>query len=152
MFCGRFFRPVNISSIMFCRRLIFIFLPVYNFSIMFLPTIYLFIFDLQLTFGQLDLQIFFVVIGYGVQKFVHLIYYSFFAQINGNNIYFSFLLLWSFFLPPVIWSYRSTDLHQIWHECVFPCMVSDALQKFWKSQKTRSRRAKKLRKIGQISL
>ena len=73
-----------------------------------------------------------------------ILFITVFAKINGNIYFCVALISFSFFLPPVSWSYRATDLHQIWHDCVFPCRVSEALQKFGKSQKNRSRRAKNI--------
>jgi len=48
---------------------------------------------------------------------------------------FSVVLLYFFiyfFLPPLFPSYRSTDSHEIWHECVLLCRVLDAISKFGK--------------------
>jgi len=62
------------------------------------------------------------------------------------DLLFSFFFLWG-----VSWSYRQTDMHQMWHEDVFLHLVWNSFEKFGKSQKTRSRRAKKTSKNRQNS-
>ena len=66
-----------------------------------------------------------------------------FFKIWGNidAVDLSFCL---FFLQGVSPSYRSADMYEMWHECVFLRIVQNAPPKFGKIQKTRSRRAKNI--------
>ena len=60
-------------------------------------------------------------------------------------LYFFYL----FFLPRTFLSRFSTDLHQIWHECVLLHAIYNDESDFWKVQKP-GHNGKKHRKIGQI--
>ena len=55
----------------------------------------------------------------------------------GNIVFFSRS---AFFLSPNFLSHRSTDLHQIWHECVSLTRAEKRRGRFLKSSKTRSQR------------
>ena len=69
-----------------------------------------------------------------------------FFKISVYILFFRSFAFFLFFLSGVSWSYRPTDLHENRHERVYMCLVQNPFQKFGKSQKTRSGRAKNIEK------